>query len=112
MCSVVSLCTLFIISVTPAENAQVLSLMLEVSQWLGQFTLEVFWPREARCFMKGDLILAQKLGLATRYVCSGYTVFHCIIRTHYFNPIISDLRFNYGQGPDIIIFCEGSRQPL
>jgi len=63
---VISLCTLLIISVTPAENAQVLSLMLEVSQWLGQFTLEVFWPREARCFMKGDLILSQKLGLATR----------------------------------------------
>jgi hypothetical protein len=55
-----------IIAVTPAENAQVLSLMLEVSQWLGQLTLELFWPREAHCFMKGDLLLSQKLGLATR----------------------------------------------
>jgi hypothetical protein len=54
------------IIVTPAENAQVLSLMLEVSQWLGQLTLELFWPREAHCFMKRDLILSQKLGLATR----------------------------------------------
>lgn len=55
-----------IIAVTPAENAQVLSLMLEVSQWLGQLFLELFWPREARCFVKGDLILSQKLGLAMR----------------------------------------------
>lgn len=66
MSSVISLCTLLIISVTPTENAQVLSLMLEVSQWLGQLSLELFWPREARCFMKGELILSQKLGLATR----------------------------------------------
>ena len=66
MNSVINLCTLIIISVTPAENAEVLSLMLEVSQWLGQLTLELFWPREARCFMKGDVILSQKLGLATR----------------------------------------------
>jgi hypothetical protein len=55
-----------IIAVTPAENAQALSIMLEVSQWLGQLTLELFWPREAHCYMKGDLILSQKLGLATR----------------------------------------------
>ncbi|PNF23528.1 hypothetical protein B7P43_G05592 [Cryptotermes secundus] len=54
------------VRMTPAENAQVLSLMLEISLWLGQLTLELFWPREARCFMKGDLILSQKLGLATR----------------------------------------------
>ncbi|KDR18757.1 hypothetical protein L798_06435 [Zootermopsis nevadensis] len=54
------------VKMTPAENAQVLYLMLEVSQWLGQLCLELFWPREARCFMKGDLILSQKLGLATR----------------------------------------------
>ncbi|XP_069679474.1 uncharacterized protein [Periplaneta americana] len=51
---------------TPAENTEVLSLLLEISQWLGRLNLYLFWPREARCFMKGDLVLSQKLGLTTR----------------------------------------------
>ncbi|KAJ4441506.1 hypothetical protein ANN_11362 [Periplaneta americana] len=54
------------IKMTPAENTEVLSLLLEISQWLGRLNLYLFWPREARCFMKGDLILSQKLGLTTR----------------------------------------------
>ncbi|PSN52180.1 hypothetical protein C0J52_06084 [Blattella germanica] len=38
----------------------------KISLWLGQLYLEMFWPREARCYLKANLLLSQKLGLVTR----------------------------------------------
>ncbi|XP_063221186.1 uncharacterized protein LOC134530360 [Bacillus rossius redtenbacheri] len=47
---------------------QMLYVLFETSLYRGWQFLQLCWPREARCYLTGDLILAQKLAFATRTV--------------------------------------------
>lgn len=60
------------LSSSPQVFAAVVSQALSSSLWIGRFYLRSKMPREARCFLKAELQLALKMGLATRLVILSY----------------------------------------
>lgn len=56
------------LSHSPLVFAAVVHQALSTSLWIGRYYLRRLMPKEARCYLKPELILALKLGLATRLV--------------------------------------------